>query len=627
MTNNTPKYSQFKQRRKIIGANTALYTDIPVVKQLFSEFFIRVYPDGQCYDGLYLAEDIPDRVARAVEMTFGTSFSDNPDAYAVLLDESVRIYSRSKRGLLYGFLALRKLADEQVIAQGIFYEAPVCEVRGAKLYLPGRQGLAYFKEFLDFLADFRMNTVMIEIGGAMEYKRHPEINEGWTEYCKDIAAYSGKSADIQDRRYPWLKNSIHVENGAGSFLTQDEVRELAAYARERYIDIIPEVPSFSHCDYLLIRHPEIRERKDDDYADTYCPSDERSYELLFDVLDEVTDVFQPKMINIGHDEAYSIGVCEVCSKKDPVELYAGDIRRIYDYLTVKGIKTMFWGEKLLNASTEEGPAGGAVKFKHYETGLPLDKPVPAIYPAIGLIPKDCEMLHWYWKLNDGHDEEFHRNGLSITYGNFSPTEFKNWRKRLKRGVRGAICSNWSDVKPENLQRNGMLYNLAFCDRLFWEDDYSEDMRYLFDRQAFENLYYYHYGNYKHGFRIVHSTDYYKEYRLFFDGNFIIDSEYDMGYYLVTYSDQTQCRLPVRYGYNISCENPDLCASGGSLAEIAFTARPLTVSDGGLKKVRYETICKNPYPDKTVQSVAYIKNDALNADVALFSFEVFYTGER
>ena len=618
MIDKVPKYSRFVESGKFIGAGSALHTDIPIVKKWFLDEFPESFPAEHCYSAVYLTDDVPDNINKRLEQTFGVSFSNSADAYAVVLDDDIRIFARSKRGLCYGFLTLCKLTRDQFVKNGIFYESPVCEERGAKIYLPGRDGIPYFKEFVDLLAHFRINTVMIEVGGAMEYKRHPEINEGWIEYCKDIAEYSGKSVDIQDRKYPWLKNSIHVENGAGGFITQEEVRDLAAYARERYINVIPEVPCFSHCDYLLTRHPELRERQNDDYADTYCPSDERSYELLFDVLDEVIDVFQPATINIGHDEAYTIGVCPVCAEKDPVGLYAGDIRRIHDYLSERGVETMFWGEKLLNAATEEGPAGGAEKFRHYETLLPLDKPVPAIYPAIELIPKDCRILHWYWGIGDGYDEEYRKHGLTYTYGNFSPTHFTGWRRRLARGALGAICSNWSAIKEENLQRNGMLYNLAYCDQLYWEDDYTDDKRFAFDEATFEALYEYRCGKRRHGFRVVHSTGYNVEFREFADGNFIIDKEYDMGHYIVTYSDLSQTKLPVRYGYNISNEGIAWNGPNRSLSEIAFTARP--VREGG--KIRYMTIYDNPYPDKAVQSVEYVKYDALNADVALYSFEVF-----
>jgi len=86
---------------------------------------------------------------------------------------------------------------------------------------------------------------------------------------------------IQDYTYPWYKNAIHMENGGGNFLTQEEVKELADYCRERMLEVIPEVPSLGHCDYLMMGHMDIAERPEDPYADTYCPSNPASYELLF----------------------------------------------------------------------------------------------------------------------------------------------------------------------------------------------------------------------------------------------------------------------------------------------------------------------------------------------------------
>ena len=81
--------------------------------------------------------------------------------------------------------------------------------------------------------------------------------------------------------------------------------------------------SLSHCDYLVIPHREIAEHPDDPYPDSYCPSNPRSYELLFDVIDEVLDVFKPQTVNIGHDEWYSAGFCPECRKKDASDLLAG----------------------------------------------------------------------------------------------------------------------------------------------------------------------------------------------------------------------------------------------------------------------------------------------------------------
>ena len=56
-------------------------------------------------------------------------------------------------------------------------------MRGVKLMLPPPDGLEPFFTFLEMAAGFGFNTIMLEIGGAMEYKTHPEINEGWIEYA------------------------------------------------------------------------------------------------------------------------------------------------------------------------------------------------------------------------------------------------------------------------------------------------------------------------------------------------------------------------------------------------------------------------------------------------------------
>ena len=644
MAKRLPKYSLFLQNGACIGCGaaaggtlggatatgggTTVHTDIPFLEKTLRGAFPATYSAAVSYGAVWLLPYVPNSVKETIRKNFHVDFSTSPDAYAIVVDldpvpdpdKSIRIYSNSERGLIYGVFELIRLAEDGFYPGGLLYEAPSCPVRGAKVYLPGRAGIPYFLEFIDFLVNFRFNTIMIEIGGAMEYKRHPEINEGWVEYCKEIAEYSGKASDIQERIYPWIKNSIHVENGDGGYITQEEVRRIVDYCHERRIEIIPEVPCFSHCDYLLTRHPEIRERSNDDYADTYCPSNEKSYDLLFDVLDEVIEVFDPAMINIGHDEAYTIGVCPDCEMKDPVKIYADDVRRIYDYLKGKSIKTMLWSEKFLNARNEEGPQGGAEKFLHYVMHKPLDKPIPATYPAIDLAPKDLEMLHWYWGIDEAYDEEYHKRGFPVTYGNFSPVRFKNWRRRMERGVKGGIISNWSSIKEENVQRNGMLFQIAFANQLFWEDDYSAEMEEAFRMCAFRELYDYKYKKIVKGayIKIAHSTDFYLDYQLFYDGYFIEKEKYDLGCYQVTYDDGSTADLPISYGQNIGSFRQAWDLADQKLAEVTYSTMPQQVCGG----VVYETIYENPHHDAGITAVAYVPNPKLatNATVTLHKFE-------
>ena len=75
---------------------------------------------------------------------------------------------------------------------------------------------------------------------------------------------------------------------------------MVRWARQYYVDFIPEVPSLTHSNYLLTRHRELAEVADAEWPDTYCPSHPGSYKLLFDVLDEVIEVVKPQMMHIGH---------------------------------------------------------------------------------------------------------------------------------------------------------------------------------------------------------------------------------------------------------------------------------------------------------------------------------------
>jgi hexosaminidase len=94
----------------------------------------------------------------------------------------------------------------------------------------------------------------------------------------------------------------------------------------------------THSYYLCLAHPEIAERKEDEYPDTYCPSNPKSYELYFEVLEEVLEVFKPRSVHIGHDEFYTMGLCPLCRDRKGEDIFAGDVRLVHAFLAKRGIK-------------------------------------------------------------------------------------------------------------------------------------------------------------------------------------------------------------------------------------------------------------------------------------------------
>ena len=615
-----PKYSKFEASGRFLGNQTQLRTSIPLIAEKMQERLREPFPAYTSFTSVSFVQDVPSSVKRRIKDEFDVVFSDKKEAYAVVIEDAVKVYSHSERGLLYGALALLGLSEEGYVHHGILYEAPVVEMRGVKVYLPGREHLEFFKEFIDFLAAFRVNTLMIEVGGAMEYKRHPEINQAWVKYCREIGEYSGKADSIQTWTYDWKKNSIHVENGDGGYLTQEEVRDIVEYCRRSCVDIIPEVPSLSHSDYLLLPHPELRERQNDEYPDTYCPSNEASYDLLFDVLDEVIEVFEPAQINIGHDEAYTFCKCRKCAEKDPVQVFVDDVLRIRAYLAQRGVGTIMWADKLLDARVEGKPCGGAHILKDYDDKEFIEE-IPPIFKSADMLPNDISMFHWYWGLDEKYDDVFHEHSMPMIYGNFSPIQFKHWRRRVDRGIRGVVISNWSSVHKQNLQRNEIYFGLAFCNLLLWEDDYSESMAHGFAKRAMEMLYQYNYRNVKHGLRILHSTGYVCPYKMFYDGFFIVHEDYDMGSYKITFADGSELAVPIEYGLNISSDEVEWDCTDHKLPEVSLTTMPRRIESAGRTVTAYEFIVETK--GSPITSIVYHPNpERKDARAQLYGIEAF-----
>ncbi len=493
---------------------------------------------------------------------------------------------------------MKACAQEAVARQLGRAAHPIPFIRGVKAMLPARDAFGDYRTLVDLMARFGLNTLMLELGGAMEYKSHPEVNEGWIEYARIMNEYPGKTSKIQ-KSQKWHKNSIHSENGGGGVLTQKEIAELVAYARERGIDVIPEVPCLSHSDYLLWRHKELAERQDDPYPDCYCPSDPRSYALLFDLLDEVVALFKPKIINIGHDEWYSIAICDKCRGKSGAELYAGDIRKIRDHLAAKGVRTMMWSEKLLDFKfcDSKKPWAGAATDEF-----------PATHEAIDMLPKDVILQHWYWSLGRTLEDVYADRGYAWTFGNYSARGMLDYPGRSrKRGFSGYMLSNWGRSDIPTLQRNGVLADIVM-DKLVEESpDPDAEIDELWMRM-FRELFAVRHPVGKNYFRIRHYATQKREFRCFFDGFYLKKGDWLLGRYVLTLADGKQVTQDVWYGENVSHAdvnwNPprewdtDARDGRGELAAVAYSTIPMRKGD----KTWYEIAIEIPENAKVVSCV-------------------------
>jgi hypothetical protein len=384
-------------------------------------------------------------------------------------------------GAFYGLQSLRQMIRREgravSVAGARIEDSPHMPFRAIRLYLPGHENIAFFKRFVrDFMALYKFNTVIMEMNGSMRLDRHPEVNAGWLDFAQNL---------MDTRRYyprgpnGTSQNSAHHDTADGEILEKSEVAELVRYAAGHHIEVVPEIPSLTHSYYLLTRHRELAAIKGAEWPDTYCPTDPRTYELLFDVMDEYIEVMKPKMIHIGHDEMFfPLELCHCCAGKDMRELYAYDVNRVHDYLAKKGIQTGMYGDHLIES------VRGAEK-------KPFKTPAGATYHMPGaltpdqvarLIPKDIVIFNWFWHdhraaegRGEPNDVKLSDWGFRQAHANFNPMIQNYGRRSVRKGVIGGAPSSWAATNEYTFAKD-LLHDFLGTAGLMWSTHWTDEER-------------------------------------------------------------------------------------------------------------------------------------------------------
>jgi Glycosyl hydrolase family 20, domain 2/Glycosyl hydrolase family 20, catalytic domain len=377
------------------------------------------------------------------------------------------------RGAFYGLQSLRQLlTGEERMPQFIGVQVrdwPDKPFRGIYMYLPGRDNIAFFKRFVrDFMALYKYNTLILEMNACMRLESHPELNYGWIQFARDT--------NYSCRNYPpkpfhhMDQNSSHQDCADGGFLEKEEVADLARWVRQNHIELIPSLPSFTHSYYLLTEHRDLAAVPQNKWPDIYCPSNPKSYSLVFEVYDEYIEILNPKSVHIGHDELFlPVDVSPQCHDKDIGELYGEDVKKIHDHLALKGIKTQLWGDMLLQSVRGHGLQKNVTSdgWTYYSPGGLTPEQVER------LIPKDCLIYNWFWSDHSGkkgaaelNEAYLDKMGFQQVFGNFEPN-IENYETRKKpTSLLGGAPSAWFATNEVGFGKD-LMSSFLGCSNILW----------------------------------------------------------------------------------------------------------------------------------------------------------------
>jgi hexosaminidase len=309
--------------------------------------------------------EMPHETGNAIILKIDESLPD--EGYELFVEnDKITIEGNNNAGVFYGTQTLRQLLPveiyNEVRQKDILWEIrgihvqdhPEYKWRGMMLdvsrYFYDKD---YVMKFIDMMAMYKFNSLHLHLiddaGWRLEIKKYPKLTS--------VGAWRGEGAER-----------------IGGYYTQDDIREMVAYAAMRHIDIIPEIEVPAHTlaaiaayPYLSCREKPVKVQTQHSISrELYCVGKESTFEFLEDVFEEAFQLFPSKYIHIGGDEARydRWKECAHCQKrkmdlglKEEKELQMYFNQRIQEMVKPYGKTIVGWDEII-----EEG-------LKHKAVGM------------------------------------------------------------------------------------------------------------------------------------------------------------------------------------------------------------------------------------------------------------------
>lgn len=300
------------------------------------------------------------------------------EGYEMTINEDgILIIGGSEAGIYYGLQTLRQIVvtNDGKVPYGYIADEPTFAYRGAHLDVSRHFfSVADVKNYIDILAAHKLNRLHWHLtddqGWRIEIKCYPELTEKGSMRKETLVGHGLNPVEWDGTPY-------------GGYYTQDEIREIVAYAAERYIVVIPEIEMPGHAQAALHALPWLgcNEQIVDVWTtwgvtpEVMCAGKETTYEFLQNVLDEVIELFPSELIHIGGDECpkdrwKECEHCQAMMKAEGLEneeqLQGYLVARVERYLNSKGRRMIGWDEILDGGVT---PTATVMSWRGLNAGI------------------------------------------------------------------------------------------------------------------------------------------------------------------------------------------------------------------------------------------------------------------
>jgi hexosaminidase len=445
-----------------------------------------IYPATGCLLQLKEKHDSEARTGMILLTTSGAETLLGDEGYELsVTSDSIILRALKENGLFYGVQTIRQLLPPEIEnRQGVHpqtWEIPAVAIKDKPRF--GWRGLMldvgrhffpveFIKRLIDILALHKMNVLHWHLtedqGWRIEIKRYPKLTE--------IGSKRKASPIITNR------NELDGTPYEG-FYTQDQIREVVQYASGRFITVVPEIEMPGHSLAALASYPElgctggpyevrahwgIEEQ-------VYCAGNEKVYEFLENVLDEVTQLFPSKFIHIGGDECpkqlwRQCPKCQALIKqaqlKDESNLQSYFIKRIETILNARDRRLIGWDEILEGGLP---PNASVMSWRGIEGGV--------IAASSGHNVVMCPTSHCYFNYYQSREQEKEppaSRGFIALEKVYSydpvPSELPSNKESHILGAQGNV---WTEYMPNEHQVEYMTFpRTCALSEVLWSSSHS-----------------------------------------------------------------------------------------------------------------------------------------------------------